>query len=416
MNDITRKYKFAAVFLILMLNSLGLGSQNIKELYANANKYYESGNYYTALCNLHQIVNSQDQILEKKGAEIHYMYAQSLLYLLENKNDSIFNKLAFSNFSLPLKCFNSFEKSAKSENISASLNKLYPHIIQAANEALDNDLLTYAQNFLSIARQIDSENSINSYFSALIDLKKEDTLLAKNQFISVINNLNIKNPSEAIYISKSYYYLAIINNGFHNNPAIAMQKLDEAFKILNTLIAANKISTKDFSYINNLYQSSRLDIFLNYPEKEEEAIEKFKDAVEKSPNNYSLAISFAQLLSKHHIEEAVNYYLKAIELDPSNYIEYYNLGVIYLNEGVNFYELSTNEQNPKIAKQHYFNYQEKYAEAYVWMQSALERNNEDLKILYSLKRIAAGLYYPDDYQQYDMMITKIEYRNSVIGK
>ncbi|MEI7594791.1 MAG: tetratricopeptide repeat protein [Bacteroidota bacterium] len=416
------KYSIIVLFFVaLFLNSLSAGSQNIKELFASANKSFEIGNYYGALGDLHQLINSQDQILEKKNALINYMYAKSLLYLINNSNDSVSTKLSLSGYNLPLQCFKSYEIALSSdinysEKINADFKELLPFIIKAANTALEEDLLTYAQNFSSIAKIIDKDNIQNKYISAVIDFKREDTVSAENLFKTVLIELDTNNSNNTLMISKSLYFLAIIDNRLYKNADLAIVKINEAIRILEKGKTENSITTSDYWENKKTYSSYLLDIYLNIPEKEEEAIIKFKEAITNNLNNYSLTISLAQLLSKNHKEEAIDYYNKAIQIDPSNYTAYYNLGAIYLNEGINFFDLSKTTKDPKLAKQYYFNYQEKYAEAYVWMQSAFERNKEDLNILYSLKRIAAGLYYPDDYQQYEMMITKLEYRKSVKGK
>lgn len=405
-----------------MLSSFAGNSQNIKELYASANKSFELGYYLKALEYISPVINSKDQILEKKKAEINYMYAKGLLYLIETKNDSMASKLLLSEYTLPLTCYHSFEK-AKSEDIilnakiEKDLKSLYPFIIESADNALDKDLITYAHSFISIAQSIDQSNPKNNFVLAVLDIKKEDTLSAKELFAISTRDLNKADSIEAIYASESYYYLSIINNEFYKNPRIAIEKLTEANRIIDKMKLENTISESDYESLKSMYDSYMLDIYLNYPGNEEEAIIKFKESVEKTPKNYSLVLSLADLLSQNHKEEAITYYQKAIDIDPNNYIAYYNLGALYLNEGVNYYELSTQEKDSTIARQYYFSYQEKYAEAYGWMQMALEKDKaENLELLYALKRIAAGLYYPDDYQNYEMMITKIVYRISIKGK
>ena len=71
--------------------------------------------------------------------------------------------------------------------------------------------------------------------------------------------------------------------------------------------------------------------------KSDEAIKKLKEASAKDPKNTLYLNKLAELYDKTgDKKEAENYYLKAVEVEPTNVDANYNLGAFYFNEAVEY--------------------------------------------------------------------------------
>lgn len=81
-------------------------------------------------------------------------------------------------------------------------------------------------------------------------------------------------------------------------------------------------------------QNQRLNA-LNKTGRTEEAIQAYKEQIERSPENATYRYNYGSLLlSADRYDEAAEQLKKAVELDPDDPKKQYNLGASYLNKGV----------------------------------------------------------------------------------
>ena len=112
----------------------------------------------------------------------------------------------------------------------------------------------------------------------------------------------------------------IINLG---NGLIDLKKFDEA---LTYYEAAEKINP---NFLNNLYNKARA---LKYLGRIDEAILSLRKCLSIDSNNYLVLCDLAYLKNAHEdYQEAIDLYTKAININPKNFLAFYNRGIAFEN-------------------------------------------------------------------------------------
>ncbi|HEX2900119.1 MAG TPA: hypothetical protein VHS96_10400, partial [Bacteroidia bacterium] len=138
------------------------------------------------------------------------------------------------------------------------------------------------------------------------------------------------------------------------------------------------------------------------PEKLQQAIDKFKDAIVKEPKNYVLHVAYAQLLEKvKKSEEAAVIYEKATVIDPSKQMAFFNLGAMYVNKAVELYtEANKISDDPTKAKALQSQGDELFKKALPYLQKANEIDKCDGDTLRALLQLTINLQLTDEYKKY----------------
>lgn len=111
------------------------------------------------------------------------------------------------------------------------------------------------------------------------------------------------------------------------NRLVGEQKYDEALEKFNEIMEANK-ELEGISIVN-LYVGNTYALKENY----EKAIEYYKEAVEKYPNNKELLISIGNAYNNiNQYDQAMEWFKKVDLEDIHNVDTLYNIGVIYYNK------------------------------------------------------------------------------------
>lgn len=420
-----RKFKKASRIILCFLSGILISnaafSQAKPDLYENATKNFQLQNYAMASIDLNTLIKQADNIHGKKGGNIYFMYSHCLLNFLQTNNDTILKRLDILKSNLPIICSNYYKRSLLLDKdlkpqVNADLQHVFPYLITTALKLANMNLLIYANVYIYAADGINRE----SYYIDVLDgivLQYQGKLdSARTMLSQSINNLEKTNDSiSRIMTIHAYNHLAMIDNKKGDNTK-ALEDIQKALTLTHEAEEKSAISKNEIANLFSILEARELSIYAEMPEKEVVAIEMFKKAMAKKPTDYALAVSYADLLTRNQKVQAIEAYQKAINMEPKKYEAYNNLGVMYINEGIGFFELAQKESSPEKTKQLMFLYEEKYSEAYNWLQIALTYAPKNLKVLYSLRRVAAGLYYPDDYDKYNQLITKIEYYDSIKNK
>lgn len=116
----------------------------------------------------------------------------------------------------------------------------------------------------------------------------------------------------------------------YNNPAIYsdlanIYKKEEKFEKAEEILCAGRVKYPN----NNGILIAEINILLGQG-RFEEVITKLKKSIELEPENESLYLALGDSYKEvKNTEEALNYYNKALEINPDYFLALYNLGVVY---------------------------------------------------------------------------------------
>ncbi|VAX29211.1 hypothetical protein MNBD_IGNAVI01-328 [hydrothermal vent metagenome] len=224
--------------------------------------------------------------------------------------------------------------------------------------------------------------SVESYQNlvySLINAGREDEL---EEPLKKVIELN-QSAEAYVDLSKVYNNQAVHLINYYTITKNESEK-DEAMKIYETRIAlleeGRKIHSEDTAI---LAQLSNAYVEAN---KMDEAMETFKQGVEKDPMNEKYRYNYGVLLlGAYQYANAIEQFKKAIEVKNDYSSAYYNLGVTYLKWGAELQEKAIEEESDDMS------YKEKFKEALPPLEKYLATNPEDAAIWDYVGKIYANL-------------------------
>ena len=179
---------------------------------------------------------------------------------------------------------------------------------------------------------------------------------------------------------------------------LATQSFEKAYK-------ANPGNTDNITNLIDVYERTK---------NADKALALTQSAVEKDPNNKVFRYAYGVfLLKQDKFPEAIEQFKKAAEIDPRYSDAIYNLGVSYLNWGVNMKAESDKKadaerlQNKGKEIKEDLSYKEKFKEALPYLEKAQEMRPDDLGLLQQLGKLYANLNMVDKskaaFEKYDRL-------------
>ncbi|MGE0088729.1 MAG: tetratricopeptide repeat protein [Bacteroidales bacterium] len=141
-------------------------------------------------------------------------------------------------------------------------------------------------------------------------------------------------------------------------------------------------------------------------ENTDEAFKYIDMALQKDPSNAYFHSAKGHLYDKTgQVDAAKASYNKAIELKPDLFEAYYNIGVIYYNEGVNLTEEANTIKDNKLYEEAKLVADKKFEESLPYIEKAYELHPEDRSIGGTLSNLYYRLKMID---KYDEIMKKLE--------
>ena len=331
------KTKNILTFLLLIFISFGYSQK--KEL-RNANKFYDSGEYLSALDLLETSKSLFDSSDDKIKSQVMLLYGK--IYT------------STEDFELAIKSFNNSRELGANENdLNSEINKLETAIITSAIADNESENFSDAAKKLKIVYDINPENNalylyyaassaVNSndlslaleYYLILRDIKYEG--IETKYYITDVSNeteIEISSETEFNLLKKSKDYSdpreEVTESKFPEivkNIALIYKQLGQNDMALAAIETARASNPDDVGLI-----ITAANIYFELDDKEAFKL-AMSEAIEKEPNNpvlyYNLGVVSGELGEK---ESARTYYEKSIELDPTNENSYLNLVALILD-------------------------------------------------------------------------------------
>ncbi len=331
------KTKNILTFLLLIFISFGYSQK--KEL-RNANKFYDSGEYLSALDLLETSKSIFDSSDDKIKSQVMFLYGK--IYT------------STEDFELAIKSFNNSRELGANENdLNSEINKLETAIITSAIADNESENFSDAAKKLKIVYDINPENNaLYLYYAASSAVNSNDLSLALEYYL-ILRDIkyegietkyyitDISNETEIEISSETEFNLLKKSKDYSNpreeeteskfpeivkNIAIIYKQLGQNDMALAAIETARASNPDDVGLI-----ITAANIYFELDDKEAFKL-AMSEAIEKEPNNpilyYNLGVVSGELGEK---ESARTYYEKSIELDPTNENSYLNLVALILD-------------------------------------------------------------------------------------
>ncbi len=331
------KTKNILTFLLLIFISFGYSQK--KEL-RNANKFYDSGEYLSALDLLETSKSIFDSSDDKIKSQVMFLYGK--IYT------------STEDFELAIKSFNNSRQLGANENdLNSEINKLETAIITSAIADNESENFSDAAKKLKIVYDINPENNaLYLYYAASSAVNSNDLSLALEYYL-ILRDIkyegietkyyitDISNETEIEISSETEFNLLKKSKDYSNpreeeteskfpeivkNIAIIYKQLGQNDMALAAIETARASNPDDVGLI-----ITAANIYFELDDKEAFKL-AMSEAIEKEPNNpilyYNLGVVSGELGEK---ESARTYYEKSIELDPTNENSYLNLVALILD-------------------------------------------------------------------------------------
>lgn len=331
------KTKNILTFLLLIFISFGYSQK--KEL-RNANKFYDSGEYLSALDLLETSKSLFDSSDDKIKSQVMLLYGK--IYT------------STEDFELAIKSFNNSRELGANENdLNSEINKLETAIITSAIADNESENFSDAAKKLKIVYDINPENNaLYLYYAASSAVNSNDLSLALEYYL-ILRDIkyegietkyyitDVSNETEIEISSETEFNLLKKSKDYSNpreeeteskfpeivkNIAIIYKQLGQNDMALAAIETARASNPDDVGLI-----ITAANIYFELDDKEAFKL-AMSEAIEKEPNNpilyYNLGVVSGELGEK---ESARTYYEKSIELDPTNENSYLNLVALILD-------------------------------------------------------------------------------------
>jgi tetratricopeptide (TPR) repeat protein len=331
------KTKNILTFLLLIFIYFGYSQK--KEL-RNANKFYDSGEYLSALDLLETSMSMFDSSDDKVKSQVMLLYGK--IYT------------STEDFELAIKSFNnSRELGVSGQDLNSEINKLETAIITSAIADNETENFSDASKKLKMVYDINPENNgLYLYYAASSAVNSNDLSLALEYYL-ILRDIkyegietkyyitDVSNETEIEINSETEFNLLKKSKDYSNpreeeteskfpeivkNIAIIYKQLGQNDMALAAIETARASNPDDVGLI-----ITAANIYFELDDKEAFKL-AMSEAIEKEPNNpilyYNLGVVSGELGEK---ESARTYYEKSIELDPTNENSYLNLVALILD-------------------------------------------------------------------------------------
>jgi tetratricopeptide (TPR) repeat protein len=423
--------KSISILSILVLSSFSLLLSQPNDRVTAGQLAYEDAKYDDAIIQFNEALNDFTNLDKDKISLAYYYRGKAKLMRLymasmdERKNDvseyqnALFE--AFDDFNSAL----NFDDGLYEKLIQDELLLLKESLLQAGltvfnrinNGYYEGDDLATSLHFSQAC--MDRANAIEKDYLtfdilAQIYLVKKDSLIAQSNFILAADYYSKEKPEVPdLLIAYVYYRIALLDLFIHHDDSAAICHLRTGNEILETEFVRlssmkDQFTGQQWEQLQQQYDFAvedlmnfELELYANNKDLQPGAIEKFQKAIEMNPEDYNLRVAYASLLEMVDREQAIDAYKEAIAVDSTKDIAFFNLGVLYFNNGAVFYNASTEESEFEKSISLEAEARSEFKNAYGYLKKAYAIDSFSEETLSALKQCALRLGKLDDYKFYD---------------
>jgi tetratricopeptide (TPR) repeat protein len=277
------------------------------------------------------------------------------------------------------------DETGKNPGLKVKLTFFIPTLTNAAVEAF------HAENY----------QKATEYFEQVLSLEQTNLLKADMKTdTAIMFNAGLSAVSSKQYDKAIKYFTECANLGYQANSCYS--QMIKTYQVLGDTVKSISLMKEGMIKFPNdqNIQVQLINYYLTHKQVDE-ALGFLDRAIANDNKNPSFYFAKGGCLDKlGRQDDAIQAYLKAIELKPDYGDAYYNLSVIYVNRGVKQFEIAnavpTNEQARYEVEKNKADNQFKLAIPY--LENAVKYNSKDASIRSQLKNLYYRLKMMDKYE------------------
>ncbi|MCS7188810.1 MAG: hypothetical protein RMJ66_04875 [Bacteroidia bacterium] len=147
-------------------------------------------------------------------------------------------------------------------------------------------------------------------------------------------------------------------------------------------------------------RKAELNLYLQQPSLQPQALERFRQEIQREPQNETYLLIYAQLWEKSNPDSAAYYYRKVLEINNENLNAHYNLGAYYVNQAAELSVKYNETKDEKLQQKYFAQMQENFRKALPHLERAHQKLPQDLALLQSLIQVTTYLGMEEKAQEY----------------
>lgn len=405
---------------------------------------HDQGDYAQALKALDQALADISQLKEKNLPKAYYYRAKSRMGRMKQISQEIQGggtpsiedqtlvmnavSLSWDDYKRALK----YDDGKWEKQVMSEMNLLGPQALNSGLTFLNQSytagigkadrakLLEEASKYLRIAIESDPENYMGHDLLSQVQLGLGDSTSALQGFYKTTQLFEANKPKRPDQLIGYAYYRAALLERYKNNDidkalevvAKGKEMVDgeherlKSSKDLYTDQQWAQLKQQHADAIKDL-NAFELDLYIANPDKLDEALVTFEQAIKDEPNNYVIHVAFAQLLEQsNNFLTAIDIYEKAIAIDDQKFLALFNLGALYVNKGVAAYKKANEEDDYKRAETLQREGDAMFKKALPYLEKAHKIEPCDRECIKAILQICINLGSSDD----EMMVKYKKYK------
>ncbi|MEM6264288.1 MAG: tetratricopeptide repeat protein [Bacteroidota bacterium] len=356
---------------------------------------YQQNRYEEAIEKLEEALDNKDQIkkIDRNIPKAHIHLAQSYMRVARDTNASKKYDRPLIKAYENLKATKETDTKGRYTDLTANTGKfLWSNLFNVGATLYNNQEYKEAEDYFVAATELDPKDYNSQNLLAFSYWMSNDTASAIKSWETTLDLYKGNPPAEADKnMSSSYLLLATAYQEFENDPKKAL-----------TAIGAGR----EMFPMNQDLQLTELRIYQQNPQFLDEAKAKFEKAIADNPDEKSLKLAYASLLTQNNEEEkGLDMYRSVLENDPNDKQANLNVGAFYVNKAA--------AQNQKMIDSDKQEDIDKYEqevlsllkEAYPYMKKVHEAEPENIEWVNQLVNITT---YVEEYAEESMKYIKLQ--------
>jgi tetratricopeptide (TPR) repeat protein len=143
-----------------------------------------------------------------------------------------------------------------------------------------------------------------------------------------------------------------------------------------------------------------LETYLRSTNRLTEAQAEFKKEMAMNPKDVDLVIAYASMLEKSDPDISIEYYNKALLMDPGNEVARYNIGAVSFNQGKKYFDEGIRAEDPDKVDLYVEEARKYFKQARPVFEYILKSNPDDEQAISALKMICFALDDTKGYEYY----------------
>lgn len=415
--------KFSLLTLLLFLGLSTFGQQSVK----GGMVAYDQGDYEDAIEILSKEMKIANQLKAKDRANGWYYLGMAKSIVISNAM-SIQDVAALQRFKgYDIDAYYCFQKALEEkenqkikDEIEEQIEQLYYVLFNSGNTQYLTGDNTAALKYYNTAAEIAEKYTVPGDYQ-VYNLRGQ-TYLAIGDSTKAYNDFNTGAKRYAsdspeipdANIGYAYYSMAVIERYNNDNLDKALELVQSGNELMGSESDRLKAMYETGSITQRVYASQspqfnnivdalnrfELDIYNASPEKYDEAVEKFQKAIKENPNDANMLIVYGGLIEYNDPEGAYEAYTKAIEVDPTSPIAYFNAGAIKVNQGVQYARKANEETDFTRANEWQEKVNEEFSKALPHLKKAHELEPDNIYVIDALLQVTIQLEMMDEYKMY----------------